>query len=50
MSPGDAEEGDGVCGDSLAPGQEALLVGHKAGCGGDRQEGGHSKELEETTD
>lgn len=35
---------------SLTPGQEALLVGHQAGCGGTRQEGGDSHELEETAD
>lgn len=35
---------------TLIPGKEALLVGHQAGCGGSRQEGGDSHELEETTD
>lgn len=35
---------------SLTLGKEALLVGHQASCGGNRQEGGDSHELEETTD
>lgn len=34
----------------LTPGDEALLVGHEAGDGGDGEEGGVAHELEEAAD
>lgn len=35
---------------SLTSGEEALLVGHYTGCGGNRQDGRDAHELEEAAD
>lgn len=50
MRPLKMQGSEKVATGSLTSGEEALLVGHYTGCGGNRQDGRDAHELEEAAD